>query len=218
MPKPSIHIYWKDLIRHEAVNSDASADVIAASLKEQVETARKLGVIDPPPSHRTVSRYTKEFRSGYNAETSLYREFHYPNCMGDKDHSVPWEASRAALDLLAHIRAGKLARPPVILVQHFWRATLATPPTATVQERLDIAVRLSLNENEDLETYLATQDWSQRETLTPLTFSAEKVVKVGTFLILRSCFAISPETLKIATADKSFKKSENDRQPELFDS
>ena len=135
--------------------------------------------------------------------------------MGDKDHCVPWEASRAALDLLAHIRAGKFARPPVILVQHFWRATL-------VQERLDIAVRLSLNENEDLETYLATQDWSQRETLTPLTFSAEKVVKVGTFLILRSCFAISPETLKIATktrrTDESFEKGENDIQPELFDS
>ena len=65
-----------------------------------------------------------------------------------------------------------------------------------------IVLRSLCIENEDLETYLTTQDWSQRETLTPLTFSAEKLVKVGAFLILRSCFAISPETLKIATEEE----------------
>ena len=197
MPRQSISNYWKALIRDRAENSDDSADAITAGLEELSGKACELGVSDPPPKRRTVSRYVTEFRSG--RERSPYRLFYWPGCMGDGEHCVPWEASRAALDLLAYILSESLHRPPVILVRNFWTATLAAPD-ADVQTRLRIATRIALDQTDGLEKYVGFAEWEQdpRAHLPPLTVPADAFANSGAYLILRSSVHISTSTLAIA--------------------
>ena len=59
---------------------------------------------------------------------------------------MPWEASRAALDLLALLDNVGLPRPSVFLARWFWRIAYAMPALPR-EERLGVALMAATHQN-----------------------------------------------------------------------
>ena len=79
----------------------------------------------PVPSDRAIRRIMAEFKAAPEEERLPYQVFAWPQAM--ESGALPWEASRAVLDLVRfRIEAGY--GPPLIgEAQWFWRVTLAIP-------------------------------------------------------------------------------------------
>ncbi len=140
MPRPPISEYWQMQIKRLAENAAHSAESIAATLKERGQVE---GVEEPVPAVRTIARYVREFRKLPEIERRPYRYFVWPDSMGTPD--LPWEASRAALDLTRHRYALGLHPPTTVEAKWFWRLTLAAP-ALRLEYRSKMALDLAVGE------------------------------------------------------------------------
>ena len=196
MPKARINTFWQDEIKMLAENTADSAEAIQAALNELAAKAQEHGMSDPPPSQRTVSRYIREFRGQPDRERVPYRLFVWPAGMGSHT-GIPWEASRACLDLLDHIANEELNRPSIRLVEKFWRATLAAPD-ADVPTRLAIAFRWETGFTAGLEEYLAKAGWREDPpaAMPEITFPVDSITN-KTLQAMRSAAYVSPVTARL---------------------
>lgn len=136
MPRPTTHPYWIDRVRWWATNyPKIGALEIADALRkpQSLEDAKNAGVIAEPPSSRTVGRYRSELTPDL---ARPYREFCWPDAMDEG--LIPWEASRACLDLVAHLKAQGEPPPEVWVMERFWRITQAAPDLE-IQKRFHYA-------------------------------------------------------------------------------
>ena len=114
------------------------------------------------PSERTVNRYIKHFR--IDTSDLISGSFWWPDSMGEKEHQVPWVASRDSLDLLRWHLDRNYRRPRVRVVKWYWRVCLASESRQvkgslrsgpllvsgiddeTIHRRLRLATQLTLEE------------------------------------------------------------------------
>ena len=157
MPRPKIDPSWIEKIRGIlANNSPRSAAEIWRGLKRD----RKLKNEDtttPVPSVRAIGRIMKEFKNAPEEERLPYQVFAWPGSM--ENGALPWEASRAVLDLLRYRTEIELVPPTIREAQWFWRVTLAIPD-APIEKRQKIAMRIAIHEiafNPSPQTFTAIQ-------------------------------------------------------------
>lgn len=94
------------------------------------------------PGQRTIERLVKEHRARPEPEQREYALFRWPDSM--EAGALPWEASRAGLDLVRRYEAEGWRRPTVASVRWYWRVMQAAPgiPADAAQR---IAVRFQTN-------------------------------------------------------------------------
>jgi hypothetical protein len=96
------------------------------------------------PKLRTIQKYRQAYRASEPEVKAQYRLFQWPESMIQGD--LPWEASRASLELRAFLDVlGIRTSPPLSLVKWFWRVTLADPQ-ARIDLRLSAAAGLARQE------------------------------------------------------------------------
>src|SRR5207244_3214125 len=86
------------------------------------------------PSDRAIRRIVTEFPP---EERQPYKFFSWPTSM--ESGALPWEASRACLDLLRYLNEQGRKPPLNSLAQAFWYITLAAP-AAPIKERVEAAL------------------------------------------------------------------------------
>ncbi len=116
MPREKIAERW----RHQACVLKQNKPKMSAE-----EITRNLHLAGAEVSERTVSRWLKELKDAEPAEQIQYQYVSWPSSMGGPD--LPWEASRAVLDLLRWRKDLKLPPPMTVEAKWFWRITLAAP-------------------------------------------------------------------------------------------
>ena len=116
-----------------------------AEIRRRLMNDLKIKKEDPPtpvPSDRAIRRIMAEFKAASEEERLPYQVFTWPGSM--ESGALPWEASRAVLDLL-RLRTEKRFGPPLVReAQWFWRITLAIPD-APIDERHDAALELAMH-------------------------------------------------------------------------
>src|SRR5262249_34235718 len=118
------------------------------------------------PDERTIRRIVTDFGGKTEAEQRKHDWFRWPHSM--ESGSVPWEASRAGLDLLAYYREhiGTEDRPTIPLVLAFWRITQAASDLH-IEERSRLAGALEIGwlseQFDEDEFYLAFAPWRSSE-------------------------------------------------------
>lgn len=161
MPTPKTDQFWQDEISGYGRNEALKPAAIRSLFLRRIS----LGTLRPPkkaqkvPSAKTISRILAEFRSSPESEKRKYDWLYWPESFIDE--RLPWEASRAALELLGycmdrsrateHVEIDgsvfevdalvKWTRPTVDQAEWFWRISLAMPG-ASVLDRFDIVVQL----------------------------------------------------------------------------
>src|SRR5438552_16136222 len=120
MPRPRIDDFWIGEIRRYCANHPNPS---AAEIRRELGKLKK----DAPtsvPSDRAILRVKTEFRGMASQDQDQYKYFSWPASM--KSGALPWEASRACLDLLACFAVTR-RRPLNALAENFWRVTQAIP-------------------------------------------------------------------------------------------
>jgi hypothetical protein len=167
MPRPKIDATYAERVSTLAEEGEKPPAIFRALEQQAQKEGRK-----DYPSERTVRRLYEAHRAQPEAirkEASLFR---WPQAM--LNGSLPWEASRASLDLLRYYTEKCWGRPTIRSVRWLWRTTLAAPglsPDAT--RRLAALIHtVEINhlagvELEDqanaVELYLAYQPWRSAE-------------------------------------------------------
>lgn len=77
------------------------------------------------PSERTIGRILEDWENKTEEERRQYFFFRWPEAM--QEGLLPWEASRAALDLLHEYDRQGLGRPSVRVVRWYWHVLQALP-------------------------------------------------------------------------------------------
>ena len=94
--------------------------------EEEVRLQRQGKPTSKPPSERTISRITEKQIMRPPPERAQYRFFSWPESM--EQNILPWEVSALALEVLYLLDAQKFeGRPPVRLVEWYWRVSQAAP-------------------------------------------------------------------------------------------
>ena len=140
MPNTRIIDEWKGGIYEIKANYPRyGPDRILAKLKEREPDRTDY------PSSRTVGRALKDFQDMQPEEQDQYRYFYWPETM--EAGTLPWEASRSALELLGHMEdiGPRGGRPTIRYVKWFWRLTQVAPD-ASIQERREFAAYLGLSD------------------------------------------------------------------------
>jgi hypothetical protein len=116
------------------------------------------------PSDRAIRRAVQEFDEKEESEKLRQRYFSWPSSMDIG--AVPWEGTRACLDLLAEFTARGKQPPTNLMTERFWRVTQATSPDLDIAIRLQIAMRLIVfsklnlpDETGRIERYIAERRW-----------------------------------------------------------
>lgn len=130
-------------IKRELV--DRIYELCARETRTGIESIRaSLAPIDGKlPAARTIARYRQTFRELPEQEKLLYAEFAWPESM--EAGALPWEASRAAMDLLVFL--GAEFTPTNRDVLWFWRLTLAAPDMP-IKERAAMAETLTYHRDD----------------------------------------------------------------------
>lgn len=135
--RPKTDPFWIDRVRSLTANEQLGGKAIAKRLEQE---QRALGRNDAP-QERTVFRIQEDFRKLPDWQQGAYQAFTWPESM--EIGAVPYEASAAALELLAFARQNRPLetdgtsalwdRPQIRLVLWYWRVTQAAPdlPAAT---------------------------------------------------------------------------------------
>lgn len=116
MPNKRIRDEWEPRVKGIAANDPKWGP--RSILKELMRQWKD----EDYPSERTIQRIKDDITP---EERIDYSSFHWPESMLRRD--LPWEASAAALELLANTDVVRQPRPPVRAVRWFWRVTLAAP-------------------------------------------------------------------------------------------
>ena len=142
MPRPRIHRFWIEKIRGILANNSPMGGVEMRRLLKYDPEMEKQNPPTPVPSDRAIRRIMAEFKDAPEEERLPYQFFAWPGSM--ENGALPWEASRAVLDLL-RLRTENRMRPPLIReAQWFWRVTLAIPDAA-IEKRRHIALHLAMH-------------------------------------------------------------------------
>ena len=138
MPRPKTDQKWRDAIRVLTANEPALSSM---AIKKQLEGMAAKQGRDDWPSERTIRRILKDFQGLPQEQRTEYRHLAWPRVA--EQGAVPWEASRAVLELLGFCRVQFADyKPTVHLGKWFWRTTLAAPDLDTA-ERFGIALDLA---------------------------------------------------------------------------
>ncbi len=164
MPRPKTDRLWVDRIRSMIEDDPKLSSLRILRLLEQEAGGR---FEYQGPSDKTIRRIKREYLDLPEEERRRYGRFCWPESM--ENGSLPWEAARAALDLMRHW--GPPNRPPIRLVRWFWRVSQAAPD-APFGSRLNLARQLAIWEVqgeretgylEGIEWYLAFTAWRCEE-------------------------------------------------------
>ena len=117
----------------------------------------------PAPSDRAIRRIMSEFKAAPAQDRLPYRIFSWPQSM--ELGALPWEASRAALDLLKLRNDERLGPPLIREALWFWHVTQAAPD-APLGTRQGLAAYLTMREirnlparNAHVERLMMYQPW-----------------------------------------------------------
>ena len=164
MPRPRTDRFWVERIR--SITED-NPKLSGLAIQKQLEKdAARLGR-DDWPHDKTIRRIRTEYLELPADEQRQYGRFSWPKSM--EDGSLPWEAARAALDLMRHW--SQRDRPPIRLVRWFWRVSQVAPD-APFEIRLRLASQMAIwdvaeereaDELEDIGWFLACTPWRSDE-------------------------------------------------------
>ena len=163
MPRPKTDPYWVQQLWTLAADGCKPAKIS----RELARIARQEGS-EGCPSYTTVRRLYEDWERQPEAARRLQAHFHWPASM--QEGTLPWEAGRAALDLLRYRDERGLERPTVSEARWFWRLRLAAP-TLPDEDADHFARQLALSQYlrvaklgetacADLEWRLAYQPWT----------------------------------------------------------
>ena len=145
MARPRVHRYWIEKIRTIVRNRpELSAAAIQNILEEGMDQGQTA-----LPSLRTVGAIKQQLVPEGRKD---YRYFTWPDAM--ETGELPWEASRAALDLMRYAREELGMELMVREVRWFLRVTLAAPD-APMDERVRLAIELAMEEKDELSPALS---------------------------------------------------------------
>jgi len=170
MPRPRTGPLWVERIETLTEEGESVASIFR-TLKQEAEQDGR----NDYPGERTVRRIAEAHRrkpEHVRREAALFR---WPRTM--LAGTLPWEASRAALNLLRIYDQEGWGRPTVKTVRWFWRVSMAAPalsPEATARlsamlQNIELASEIKVPEEEigwQPETYeliLAYQPWQDSE-------------------------------------------------------
>lgn len=120
MPRPKTDLRYAERVAVLAEEGWRPAAIFRVIESE----ARDSGVVDYP-SERTVRRLYEQHRQLPERVRREDAAFRWPAAM--ESGALPWEASRAALELLRYRDEARLGRPTVRHAKWYWRLTLADP-------------------------------------------------------------------------------------------
>ena len=159
-------------------NPTISAGKIRISIRAQ---AKQAGIQLSLPTERTIARIKKDFLQKPQEERMPWRQTSWPETM--ELGGLPWEASRAMLDLVKYFHDNGWETPTIRTAQWFWRVALAAPDLG-VAERFSAAHDCSIIEASTekiespfrgMELYLALSPWQSKKE----TAAYQKLVKSG---------------------------------------
>ncbi len=163
MARPRTDVFWIDRIRIMLANNPVMS---GAAIRRKLVSETKTGKEKPPtpvPSDRAIRRIMSEFKAAPGKERLPYRLFAWPESM--ELGALPWEASRAALDLLRLRNDERLGPPLIREALWFWHVTQAAPD-APLGTRKDLAAYLTTREirnlparNAHVERLIMYQPW-----------------------------------------------------------
>jgi hypothetical protein len=170
MARARTHSSWINCIRIELANNPG---ISGAEIRRKLRNRQIIKKEDTPttqvPSDRAIRRIMADFKKAPESQQQSYRSFAWPESM--EIGALPWEASRAVLDLMRLRSENNMVRPLVVEAQWFWRVTQAMPDTP-IEQRARWAIHLTLIEKsesdktkavEDLQWQLAYQMWRSPE-------------------------------------------------------
>jgi hypothetical protein len=139
VPRPRTNEYWRRLALQEYENSESLSP---AQIEYKLAAVYRLEKdqrpdLPQPPKRKTIDRMIKAHKLSPPEVRIQYRYASWPEAM--QDGLLPWEASRALLDLLGRYHA--FGPPTIPFARWFWRVTQAAPG-ATLEERRDFAALL----------------------------------------------------------------------------
>ncbi|MSQ14884.1 MAG: hypothetical protein EXR50_03370 [Dehalococcoidia bacterium] len=184
MAPPRVNTYWVakvgEIYEQAAQEKDRSATAISLQLKhhfafELKDREREKAEYHAPPSPRSISRIIKEHQQKPEAQRIQHRLFSWPQSMGTPD--LPWEASRAMLELLGLLSQSGHNRPLNRNAKWYWRISQALPAAPPIV-RYHLAAEMAFMEvagvlahrqfTEPVEKYLVTRgsptaaiDWTK---------------------------------------------------------
>ena len=113
---------------HRGISDEVKSEVFAIRANVPQLSSRKIAdQLEPRgvASERTVRRWLEEFDKKSPEFRDQYRQFHWPESM--EIGLLPWEASRAGLDLLGEYQERGWHRPLIAVVRAYWGLQNALP-------------------------------------------------------------------------------------------
>ncbi|MBI4491736.1 MAG: hypothetical protein HY690_02970 [Chloroflexi bacterium] len=202
MPQKPIAQDWRDQV-YTLCGSGRKRSVVEMFQLLEAEGIR-LGRNDYP-SKRSLNRIRDDFHRLPEPQQREYGQVRWPDSFGRGD--LPWEAGRAALDLLRFHDEQGLDRPTVRHVRWFWRVGMAAPGIPTqdadrLSEHLATAeflavANLGTTEVQGLEWLLAYQPWrSDDDAAAYQRLAARQDVPRYPTLVATSVLDGTPEALR----------------------
>ncbi len=171
MGRPPLAKCWVDAILQERLEDpEIKAPTIANKLSRYLEAGSLTLTPDAQktvPDERTIRKELKKLPRLELAETDALSRCKWPESF--LKGLLPWEASRAALDLLDLTAKRKWPRPTIEQTKWFWRLTLASKDMP-IMLRWEHAIRFASDPELKLdalvrvtEIQLARNDWPSRD-------------------------------------------------------
>jgi hypothetical protein len=157
--RPPLDAFWVSWLgRTFAQNPELNPGEVAKYAKEWAEEHGR----NDPPARATVYKYHNAYSSLPESARQAYRQFVWPDSMAQG--LIPWEASRAALDLLKWTNQHELPPPTVGIVSWFWRVAMALPE-ASLTLRLRVALTLATHVEGDRPIPAELSEWITNNTV-----------------------------------------------------
>jgi hypothetical protein len=170
MPQRPIDDYWKERVK-SLLGADPRREPGPRAIKRHLDAEAErmdrteIAKVGYPPSERSITRIRDaEWQTLPEQERREYRELHWPDTFVRGD--LPWEASGAALELLAWSNDARLPRPPISITRWYWRICQAMPDTE-IKGRIAITATVASHQDAGLplpegwEWFLAYAPWKQ---------------------------------------------------------
>lgn len=184
MPRPKVDAWYEAMAQVQFALGEKPRRVEEYL---QAEAAKQVPPRNDFPSLKTVERWYTEWRHLPPALKLRASLFEWPQAM--EAGALPWEASEAALDLLAWRDAQGIGRPTVRLAGWYWRVKQARP-ALPIEEAHQLAGSLSawdfaratgrgaIRLPEGLDLYLASWEHGRRDMLVTSGAGSEAVAEL----------------------------------------
>lgn len=163
MARAKTESYWRDRVAFRVAEGDTAADIFRLFEREAKQGGR-----NDYPAAKTIRSIAAELSKDEEKQNALFR---WPRAM--EIDALPWEASCAALDLLAIRDRRGLGRPTVRQAKWYWRLFAAAPDLSPedaekwsaiyAASELAAQARLPAHADEAIEWRLAYRPWSSDE-------------------------------------------------------